>query len=89
MDALPPFRLCQPSLGQAPWTGIELKDRPVYIGYAPWWGLTQFPGYIQHVRISNIARNDFPYARITVEPSVAAGSLASRIEWKALSPSSP
>jgi len=32
-----------------------------------------FAGYIQHVRISNIARTDFPYARINTQPSVSVG----------------
>lgn len=33
-----------------------------------------FPGYIQHVRISNVERTSFPYGRVTNAPSVAAGS---------------
>jgi hypothetical protein len=40
-------------------------------------GPLSFPGYIQHVRISNIARTSFPVARINISPSVAAGSLIS------------
>ena len=33
-----------------------------------------FPGYIQHVRISNVERTSFPYAHVTNAPSVAAGN---------------
>lgn len=33
-----------------------------------------FPGYIQHVRVSNIERTDFPYGRIDIPASVAAGA---------------
>jgi len=33
-----------------------------------------FPGYIQHVRISNVERTSFPYANVTNAPSVAAGN---------------
>lgn len=32
-----------------------------------------FPGSIQHLRVSNVARTSFPYARIDVEASVQAG----------------
>jgi hypothetical protein len=35
-----------------------------------------FPGYIQHIRVSNIERTDFSYAKITVPPSVAVGSVS-------------
>ena len=38
-------------------------------------GTTYFPGYIHHVRISNIARTDFSYAKIDIQPSVAVGIL--------------
>jgi hypothetical protein len=34
-----------------------------------------FNGYIQHVRVSNIERTDFPYARITTAPIVASGDV--------------
>ncbi len=44
------------------------------IGRDPNWNDTQFPGYIQHARASNVARFDFPYARIDIAPSVEAGA---------------
>lgn len=34
-----------------------------------------FPGYIQHVRISNTERTSFPYAKVNIVPSVVAGSI--------------
>ncbi|MCX6020119.1 MAG: LamG domain-containing protein, partial [Chloroflexi bacterium] len=46
----------------------------LYLGNAPWWGGQAFGGSMQHVRISNIARTDFPYARIDVLPQVSAGA---------------
>ncbi len=51
------------------------STRHLLIGYAEEWGDSYFPGYIQHVRISNVERTDFPYARVTNAPSVAAGSV--------------
>ena len=51
------------------------STRRLFIGYAE--GGADggyFPGYIQHVRISNVERTDFPYGRITHAPSVAAGN---------------
>jgi len=50
------------------------RDYPLYIGNAPWWNGMAFSGLIQHARISNVARRDFPYAKINVLPTVAAGS---------------
>ncbi|MEZ4728069.1 MAG: LamG-like jellyroll fold domain-containing protein [Caldilineaceae bacterium] len=55
-------------------TPFSGRDYPLYIGNAPWWNGMAFTGLIQHARISNVARRDFPYARINVPPSVAAGS---------------
>lgn len=53
---------------------VNPVDAPITIGYyhSPE-GELSFPGYIQHVRVSNIARTSFPYARIDIEASVAAG----------------
>jgi hypothetical protein len=45
----------------------------LYIGNAPWWSGMAFAGMVQHVRISNIARSDFQYAKIDTQPSVTAG----------------
>lgn len=45
------------------------------IGRDPNWDGSAFPGDIQHVRVSNVARSNFPYARVDVEPSVEAGAL--------------
>ena len=50
------------------------RDYPLYIGNAPWWNGMAFAGLIQHARISNVARRNFPYAHITIPPSVVAGS---------------
>lgn len=36
-------------------------------------GDSHFPGYIQHVRVSNVERTDFSYARIDIQPSLVAG----------------
>ena len=53
---------------------VVYSDRPLKIGgeggsdVAP-----TFPGYIQHVRISNIERTDFSYGKIDVPPSIGAG----------------
>lgn len=44
------------------------------IGRDPDWGGSEFPGFIQHVRVSNIARHSFPYAKIDIAPSIAVGS---------------
>jgi len=55
----------------APFIG---RDYPLYIGNAPWWNGMAFAGLIQHARISNVARRDFPYARIDITPSVVAGA---------------
>jgi hypothetical protein len=35
-----------------------------------------FSGYIHHVRLSNIARNEFPYAGLAADPDVRAGAQA-------------
>lgn len=37
-----------------------------------------FPGYIQHVRISNVDRGDFPYARVVEIPAVEVGASISQ-----------
>ena len=50
------------------------RGQPVYIGRSPYWPNTGFPGMIQGVRISNIARHSFPYARIDALPGVALGA---------------
>ncbi len=50
-------------------------NAPLTVGRDPTWGGTAFPGFIQHVRVSNVARYDFPYAKVNVAPSVAAGVL--------------
>ena len=49
------------------------SSEPLRIGRDPNWSDTAFPGYIQHVRISDIARHSFPYAKVDIEPSVEAG----------------
>ena len=49
------------------------STEPLRIGRDPKWSGTAFPGYIQHVRVSNVARHSFPYAKVDVEPSVEAG----------------
>lgn len=52
----------------------KFNSGPVTIGFSyEGSGNKSMPGYIQHVRLSNIARTDFQYARIDVQPSVAAG----------------
>lgn len=43
------------------------------VGNAYNWPGRHFLGRIQHVRVSNIERTSFPYARITTPPSVEAG----------------
>jgi hypothetical protein len=54
---------------------IRHRDTPVRIGWANNWpDAGRFPGYIQHARISNVARTEFPYARVDVAPSLAVGS---------------
>ncbi|MBI5933810.1 MAG: peptidoglycan DD-metalloendopeptidase family protein [Chloroflexi bacterium] len=47
------------------------------IGYdgLPGGGATYFPGYIQHVQISNIERTSFPYAFVSNAPSVGVGNV--------------
>lgn len=52
------------------------RTYPLYFGNAPYWGGMAFGGQIQHVRVSNVARHDFPYAKIETLPTVAAGSPA-------------
>lgn len=46
------------------------NTQPLRIGRGDYNSGSYFPGYIQHVRISNIARADFSYARITNLPTV-------------------
>ncbi len=50
-----------------------MKNYSLYIGNAPWWNGMAFAGQIQHVRISNVARHDFPYARIDTLPTIRVG----------------
>jgi hypothetical protein len=53
---------------------LDFNTAPVTIGFVhEGSGDLSFPGYIQHVRISNIARYDFPYAKISLPATVAAG----------------
>ena len=53
---------------------LRFNTGPVTIGFSHvGTGIQYFPGLIQHVRISNVARTSFPYARITTPPSVEAG----------------
>ncbi len=47
---------------------------PLLVGREQHSNSPYFPGYIQHIRVSNIERTSFPYAKIDVVPSVAAGS---------------
>jgi hypothetical protein len=55
---------------------LEYNNGPITIGFMSTGdGDYSFPGYIQHVRISNIARTSFPYAKIDVEASVVASNL--------------
>jgi len=46
---------------------------PLWIGFDG--SDTYFPGYIQHVRISNVVRTNFDYARIVNAPSVGVGNV--------------
>jgi hypothetical protein len=47
---------------------------PITIGFShEGSGDLSFPGYIQHVRLSNIERTSFPYAKIDTQPSVTTG----------------
>jgi hypothetical protein len=51
-------------------------SRSLFIGYAETGADgTYFPGYIQHVRVSNIVRGSFPYGKITDQPTVTIGDL--------------
>jgi len=51
---------------------------PVFMGYGSDYQGVAFGGSIQHARISNVARTDFPYALITTEPEVKAGALRNK-----------
>ena len=51
------------------------RSNPFYLGNAPWWSGNVLHGAMQHARVSNIARHDFPYGRVDVSPSVALGTL--------------
>ncbi len=44
-------------------------------GVTNWPGTNPFPGQMQHVRVSNIARTEFPLSRKEIDPTVAAGSV--------------
>lgn len=46
---------------------------PLLIGTEQHSTAPHFPGYIQHVRVSNIERTDFPYAKVDIPPAVEAG----------------
>ena len=48
-------------------------NEPLKIGAESNPNASLLPGYIQHVRISNIERTDFSYAKIDIQPSVSAG----------------
>ena len=52
--------------------------RRLFIGWADGESGGQFPGYIQHVRISNTDRSEFPYARVVEVPSVEVGAPTSQ-----------
>jgi hypothetical protein len=55
---------------------LEYNNKSVTIGYIDRSdGDRYFPGYIQHLRISNIARTNFSYAKIDTVPSVEAGTV--------------
>jgi Tol biopolymer transport system component len=50
------------------------NTHPLRIGRSDYNANSYFPGYIQHARISNVARADFSYGAIDIAPAVAAGS---------------
>jgi hypothetical protein len=51
------------------------NTHPLRIGRSDYNNTGYFPGFIQHARISNIARTNFSYGRIDSLPSVAVGTL--------------
>lgn len=52
---------------------LRLSYVPLRIGGVPGWTDAPFPGYIQHVRISNVARYSFPYALPLAQPTASLG----------------
>ena len=50
------------------------RGQPIYIGRTPYWSNTGLIGMLQGVRISNIARHSFPYARIDALPGLVLGA---------------
>jgi hypothetical protein len=51
------------------------SNAPLHIGREAVSNSGHFPGYIQHLHFSNVARTNFTYGRINVPPSVAAGAV--------------
>lgn len=57
-------------------TGVTdgiLTSHNLLIGSSGGYDGGNFPGFIQHVRVSNIERTDFSYARIEIQPTVIVG----------------
>jgi len=52
---------------------LRLSYVPLRVGGVPGWTDAPFPGYIQHVRISNVARYSFPYALPLAQPAASLG----------------
>ncbi|MEZ4860033.1 MAG: NBR1-Ig-like domain-containing protein [Caldilineaceae bacterium] len=51
------------------------NTQPLRIGRSDYNAASYFPGYIQHARVSNVARTDFAYGAIDVAPAVEVGSM--------------